>query len=192
MYEFSSGDNIYITFKYYPLGKVGDSISVGYTNDDNVIPQNWKSKNNIGSFDSFVDKGYYFDIDYKDYKYAIIEFSGFEVCGNCYLNISTSVSNPNFTIFIIFGSIFGAAIIFVVVCQILYCLKKRNKIYPLEENNNNEGMPSDNNNSPDSKLINSYSSNSADFNYSPNDNYTPNYPQPEYYGPSPKDNINYN
>ena len=192
MYEFSSGDNIYITFKYYLMGKVGDSISVAYTNDDNVIPRNWGYRNNIGSFDEFVDKGFYFDIDYKDYRYAIIQYSGFEVCDNCYLKISTSVSNPNITIFIIIGSIFGVVIIFILITNIIYCIKKKNKIYPLDENNNNEDMLNNNNEYSNSELINSYSSNSPDCTYIPNDNYTPNYPQPEYYGPSPKDNNNYN
>ena len=86
LYEYSSNEKVYLTLKYKSSGKLDSSIKIQYINDinSNINRYNWELKNSYGSYTSVGGNGYYFEIGYKDYKYTIVQYSGFQICNDCY------------------------------------------------------------------------------------------------------------
>ena len=135
LYEFSYDDNIYLKLKIPKDGEISSILEIAYTNYEKIDTKlNFIKISDFAGFSYTNSKGYYFSLDYADYKYMIIKYLGYKRgYSDNYIIFSTSGTHPLVIIFSIVGSVIVAILIFFFVLIKCCCKKKEGINMPVPE-----------------------------------------------------------
>ena len=135
--NFTNYDDIYIYLKAKP-GEINDYIHYFFSNNQNISVEDYREYQPYGKIVLINTLELYYQISFKNYKYLILRYSGFNFTSDGYLIFKASdtefdIEKLKLIVTISFSVIFIIVIIATSIAVFIYKIKNKNNTVP--ENN---------------------------------------------------------